>query len=522
MALLFCEGFDNYGNITNLSRGRWFANGGTYSSFPPGRFYGRAFSSTSGSMTFGANLTYCVFGCALKEVSSGSSYSHDLYFADTGSTTKQCVAVNLNASSGILGIYTYNYVGTNWTWVQRAVSLPGMISDATWFYLEVKIDSVNGYIEVRVNGTAVVSYTGSLSATQSGGTFNSFSFSRTVNNYVNLLLLDDMYVLDSTVGPGARPMNDFLGDKRVAPLFPMSNDSVSWTPLSSVTVPGVTGSTQNISIVANRTYIGRYTGTVYDSTGTIRKDQNLAIIAKQNCTLTGFVIRAIVNTPSVHIRPVVYSEDPLNVNQPGALLAKGDELTGLSAGINTLSFGASAPALTKGSKYWFGFIADAAFSMQGALINDSGYQYVTSTYPNAPTTFNWASAAGQTNYEMVIDHIITATNYGMVQEDDADTITYNSTSTLNNQDLFGIGPSISTSAAVYAVQVTGSFKKDDSNARSVANLVKSGTTQAQGASNALNADFKYTSDVWVLNPATGSEWTVAEVNAAKIGYKVTV
>ncbi|MEI8032783.1 MAG: hypothetical protein WCH05_05525 [Chlorobiaceae bacterium] len=264
----------------------------------------------------------------------------------------------------------------------------------------------------------------------------------------------------------------------------------------------------------------KYISTAYSASGTVRYDP-MAIIAQQDCTLQSITMTVQTAVAGIHIRPVVYTEDPLNTNQPLTLHARGDETTGLAAGVNVIPFGSTAPTLAKGTKYWIGFIADAAFSMMGTTVT-SPWFYNSATYPTAPTTFSWSGATSSSSNSPMIDYTITATNYGEVQEDDADTVTYNSTSTLNNQDLFGVGPSMSTGVTVYAVQVTGSYKKDDANTRSVANLIKSSTTQVQGSDMALNADYKYQGDLFVLNPATSSEWSAAEVNAAKIGYKVTV
>jgi hypothetical protein len=44
--------------------------------------------------------------------------------------------------------------------------------------------------------------------------------------------LANMYICDSTTGPGSYACNTFLGDVRTAALFPTSNGTVSWTPLT--------------------------------------------------------------------------------------------------------------------------------------------------------------------------------------------------------------------------------------------------------------------------------------------------
>ncbi|NTV01936.1 MAG: hypothetical protein HGB04_04010 [Chlorobiaceae bacterium] len=519
MALLFCDGFDNYGSVDNMQRGRWFGvSTQSTTLFGPGRFNGSSVTVTGASVSAGANLSYGVLGVAVKTAGSTiNGFDFNILFSVNGGTTYSAM-VNCDASTGVFTISTLSPNGSNYAWIARAASLPGQFIDQAWFYLEVKHSAANG-LEVRVNGSTVLTYSASLATTQSAGIFNSITIQKAYAGGANTITLDDLYLLDSSVGPGARPMNDFLGDKRVQTMFPTSNSAVSWTPATSVVYAH--GSSQNttITISANRVYLPRYTGTAYDYSGTYRGDKN-AIIAKFDCTLTSITIRVTANVPGVHIRPVLYAEDPLNLNYPLTLVARGDEATGLTAGVNTIQFGSTAPTLTKGAKYWIGFIADAGFTVT-SINTQGGWQYLASTYPTAIAPFNWSTATSVSG-SIIMDYTVTATNYAMVQEDSADSISYNSTAVLNNQDLFGVGPSLSTSATIYAVQVTGSYKKDDANARSVANLVKSGAVQAQGANFALNADYRYTSDVFVLNPETSAEWTVAQANAAKIGYKVTV
>lgn len=512
MGLLFCDGFDNYGNIANMARGRWYGISSD-SSFRAGRFHGKSWATRGGSLALGANLDYGVLGFASQGHSFSNDYVYDVIYKYVTGSIQDAVMVRCDTSSGVISIYT-----TSLPYYQFALvssSAPGIITDLSWYYLEIKIDAASG-VQVRVNGAVAVTFSGSLSGTESGGTFNIVTLG---SLGTNLQWIDDLYFCDSSTDPGPRAMNDYLGDKRVYTMFPTANATVQFTPVADVTYAHTgTNNGNNLTTSANLVYLPRYVDTEYISTGTTRRDQS-AIIAKQDSTLASITLRAVISVPGIHIRPVVYTEDPINVDQPLTLLAIGDETTGLAAGVNIVPFGSTAPTLTKGVKYWIGFVADAGFSTPRAY--QGGWQSVASTYPAAPTTYTWASATSVA-HSIIMDYTITTTNYGMVQEDDADAISYNSTGTLNDQDLFDVGPTLSSSAVIFAVQVTGSYRKDDANLRSIANLIKSDATQDQGADLALNADYKYASDVWVLNPDTTAEWTPAEVNAAKIGYKVTI
>lgn len=519
MALIFCDGFDNYGNYSSMNRSRWLDLDSSNISFRAGRFHGQSVRMRYGSMAIGSDLDYLVLGTGYKEYPYGDDHSHAIIFKRTSASTTYTAKVTLNASTGIVLVSLAYEDGASYEWTQVAASQPGQVTDLTWAYVEVKV-SVDDGVFVRVNGATVAAYEGSLSTTHSGGVSNIVTFTRISTIDGNYLYLDDLYLLDGTTGPGTRPMNDFIGDKRVATLFPSSNESTDWTPVSEVLYQHKGGLDYTQSISGGRVYLPNYVSTSYDDTGTHRYDKS-AIEALRDCTLKSISVRATVDTPGVHIRPVVYTEDPVNPNQPLGLLALGDETTGLNAGVNVIPFGSAEPALVKGVKYWIGFFADAGFTSYKTLDYPGSWMYASATYPTPPESYPWASAGTGSSYTLVVDHTVSATNYGNVQEDAADTISYNSTDTLGDEDLFGVGPALSSEAIVYGVQVSGSYRKDDANARSVANLVKSGTTEEEGSSLALNADFAITTDIWVLNPDTSSEWTPAEVNAAQIGYKVT-
>jgi hypothetical protein len=45
-------------------------------------------------------------------------------------------------------------------------------------------------------------------------------------------LIDDFRYNDTTTGPGTYPCNAWMGDLRVATLFAISNNAVTWTPLA--------------------------------------------------------------------------------------------------------------------------------------------------------------------------------------------------------------------------------------------------------------------------------------------------
>ncbi|NTV02424.1 MAG: hypothetical protein HGB04_06515 [Chlorobiaceae bacterium] len=520
MALVFCEGFDKYGSIANLERSRFYATDTAY--FVNGRFNGMALKAEKFSVALGGNYDYGVLGFACSVEIDTNYPSFYLYFGQYSDADRGCVRLLFNFTTGVLTIAVSTYSGGSWGFTNVASSQPGAVTSETWYYLEVKIDKSNGVV-VRVNGETPVSWSGSLSSTQSGGSFNYVSFDRTYTSANTRVRIDDMYFLNGSTGPGSRAMNDFLGDKRVVTLSPASNDSVQWTPVSEVMYASIYGDGSSVSLSGGRVYLPVYLSTSSDiSTGVTTRYDASAITARQDCTLRSITIYSTTNTPGVHIRPVVYAEDPINPGNPLALAAIGNETTGIAAGENVIMFGSTAPALTKNANYWLGFFTDASIYVKYDVTANGSYQYVTATYPSAPAEYNWSGATKTGSRGLKIDYKVTATNYGMVSEDVPNHISYNTTATVGNKDLFSSDGTLPADAVVYAVQISGAFKKDDADPRYIANVVQSGSTTHEGTSTALNASFAMVTDLLVLNPDTSAEWTSTQVNAAKIGYKVTV
>jgi len=97
------------------------------------------------------------------------------------------------------------------------ISAGGLVSTATWYYIEfkVKISNTVGTIEVRLDGDTIINETaldtlGSGVAEAQGISFNG-------NGTTNATWIDDVYVLDVS---GGAPYNDFLGDSRVDAVMP--------------------------------------------------------------------------------------------------------------------------------------------------------------------------------------------------------------------------------------------------------------------------------------------------------------
>ncbi len=96
---------------------------------------------------------------------------------------------------------------------------------------------------------------------------------------------------------------------------------------------------------------------------------------------------------------------------------------------------------------------------------------------------------------------------------------FNQTATVNNQDSFTHGSLSGVVKSVYAV-VTKSFMIDPSGSHTMANVLLSSTSTAQGITNTPSTVGKVYTDVFETDPATSVQWVTAGANACRNGYKL--
>jgi hypothetical protein len=102
---------------------------------------------------------------------------------------------------------------------------------------------------------------------------------------------------------------------------------------------------------------------------------------------------------------------------------------------------------------------------------------------------------------------------------DRDT-SYNYATTVGDTDLFTFGSLPTTTSAVFGVQLTGGYRKQDASAQTIVNVFSSSGTVLNGNAWALSLDWAFYTDLSVLDPHTSATWTPAAVNALIGGYKL--
>jgi len=117
----------------------------------------------------------------------------------------------------------------------------------------------------------------------------------------------------------------------------------------------------------------------------------------------------------------------------------------------------------------------------------------------------------------------TGTDHGaLVDETTPNTSDYNSGSTVGVKDTYNY-PAMALAGTVLGVQANLYMQKTDATARTVCTVTRSASTDSDGANVSPLTSWAYFSEVRAQDPNAGSpiEWTVAAVNAAQFGMKVT-
>lgn len=247
MAILWMDGFEHYG-ATTTGRDN-MVNYGQYASAT-----GQISSTVARTGTYsfrcgsGDNLSFRrTFGTTKSSVGIGAAYYHpilptvDFYhvlcqFNDSSNIPLISVVVNPTGQIEVWG-GTSTIGGT-----RRGVTTNQVITPAVWNHVETYFtpNGASSSIEIKVNEVTVLTVNPLIIGSNSGAgaaateTSSVTVIGRGVTS--NTFYVDDIYAWDDSGSYN----NDFIGDKRVATLYPDADTSdADWTPNS-----GATGYTQ--------------------------------------------------------------------------------------------------------------------------------------------------------------------------------------------------------------------------------------------------------------------------------------
>jgi hypothetical protein len=111
-------------------------------------------------------------------------------------------------------------------------------------------------------------------------------------------------------------------------------------------------------------------------------------------------------------------------------------------------------------------------------------------------------------------------HYSRVNEQVADQLSYVASSTVGAKDSYQFEDLTSIVGVVRGVQIVDVSTKDDAGVRSIGHLVKSGVSEEYSAAIPLSTDRKFYTTIHEHDPATGTNWTQAGINAAEFGIVV--
>jgi hypothetical protein len=114
-----------------------------------------------------------------------------------------------------------------------------------------------------------------------------------------------------------------------------------------------------------------------------------------------------------------------------------------------------------------------------------------------------------------------AAKYSAVDDpvsNDAD-LSYISSSTPGDRQTFDF-PDLGTTGTVKAVQITAVARKDDAGTRTLAPVVRRGTTNYDGTGTPLSASYVAVGNVYEQDPSTSAAWLVSGIDAGEFGIKV--
>lgn len=252
MAIIWMDGFEHYGTGTtgkdNMVNYGVYATGGT-SSLSSTRARSGSLSCRAGDFrrSFAANLTTAGVGCAIWLDSLPATDVLDFFQFRDNSGNVLCRFGLSNSQELVL--YRAN--------AEIGRSSPGQITAAGWFHYECKFvpNGATSAIELRINEVTVYS-NNSFPCGSSLGPGNTATSTASVEfdlSGVTYSYLDDLFAWDSSTSYN----NTFLGDKRVATMFPNGDTAeADWTPSA-----GGTGYTQidETAVDGDTTYVSTAT-----------------------------------------------------------------------------------------------------------------------------------------------------------------------------------------------------------------------------------------------------------------------
>ena len=512
MALIYIDGFDKYGptgqnapTIATLMGQRYTMGSAActiVASLNSISGYACSFSGgTNASITkgFGANYSPIMGGMRFQVPTLGTSVVPLSLMK--GSTAQCSITV---ATDGSVSLRTGGRAGTALATSAAATIAAGSTHTLAW---NITIGSSAAYT-VYLDGVSLLSGTGN---TRGDATNNNCDGFQILGLNAANLIIDDLFFNDNT---GSYNNAVILTNPVVVTQSPNSDSQTQWTNAGNVLVPAGLAQTG--------------VGNVSSTTNAPGANQ-LALIKvtpAANCTLNSVYLLPGASSATAKFKAVLYSD---SAGAPNTLTATGNEITGATSGTALNLTFASGQNLTGGTSYWIGYITDTSVALSQYDATTNLGQKKSNTYGSGapagplsgmttgvPSWEIWGACTGST-----VDYQSVAQNPagGAGPSADQGTIT---SSTVNNEDLFGF-PALPVAVnTVYGMQVNVLAKKSDAGSRTMDLRVSSSGTDDPGSSagQAPGTTYGWLQSVFDHDPHGPAAWTTTSANAATAGPKI--
>jgi len=413
-----------------------------------------------------------------------------LAFGDNG--TDQ-IGIFINPTTGKITVQRGGYGGTVLATSAESVAA-NSVNYLAW---DITINNSTGIVKIWLNNVLTsINLTGQNTR-------------QTANNYVNAIKvvaqgswdIDHLFFWGYTAAGGSElpPLDSPI----IQTDFPTADSTVAFTK-----VAGVLG--------GNGAYPGTFTVTAPGANTLALRPYT----AEVSGTLASVSFLPSGTSASAKMKPVVYAD---LAGAPGALLSTGAEVVGTTFNVVVTMPLTTPQTLAAGTQYWIGFITDTSVTVQQASTGTAGYQANNTYASGAPVTAP-AMTSGRPSWVIYGNVTSPGANFGQVNENpNLGLASYNSSSTVSQEDLFTFPNLAINSSAIYTVGVIGCLARSDSGARTANLRCKSVSTESSGsnAGQSPPTSFAWLDSNFKTDPNTGSAWAgAAAVNAAKYGYQV--
>jgi hypothetical protein len=502
MALLFCDGFDKYGNANNqgiaattaaaLTAGEWTStiNLGSSVAIVPGLSaigYALQFIATVQNLnllkTLATSYSRLIGGIRIQ---SPLTAACGVAFADSGSF--QCGIQIL--TTGQLSLRTGSALAS------VTATSTVVVSAGSTHYLEWDITfGASAAYNIYLDGVSIMSGTGATKTT-GNSTANQFTL---IGSGSNVFVVDDLYLFDTT---GSTNNAVLLTSPQIETQYPSGDSSVQFSFGAAVLGNSNQGTTNTNAPGANELFLRSFT------TG-------------PSSTLASVSCIPGATSASAKFKAVVYADSS---GPTGSTKATGTEVTGTTSGTTLTSAFSSPPTLAASTVYWLGFITDTSVVLQETDSNSSG-QKAANTYGSGPPS-NPTMTVAQPSW--TIWGNLGSPGVNWYEESTWDNpppgdVSYVSDSTSGHEDLYSF-PALTTPnpATIYAVAVKGYIRKTDSGTRTVNLQCHSSSTDSAGTNSGIApaTTYGWLDSFFETDPNGSIAWTATAVNAATSGFKV--